>query len=262
MKNSSLLVFALVLCTFNTFAQLNCKTRTTADSTIKTCYHQNKMVSTIECWDKNRYWGNIKGFNNRGQLLFEFHLRRVAGHASAHVSHYTNGQVSKVAFSTHPDGGIQWYAKAITFDEKGNKTGESEDGTDDFGRPLLRGVLPATMDTTRHKPVKPIPQETVVCAVPYFSILQVENETKYPLVVQVKGRTMDDKEKTFTLMPGTKIRPDSVMQAQFFEQPDKSLTVKVNWKSPRRRGTLMVQKELPVNLGKTRSLYRWVVKQQ
>lgn len=249
---------AFMLGNFNVLAQLNCKTRTTADSSIKTCYHQKNVVSTLECWDKNRLWGNIKGFNDRGELLFLFHLRRMAGHASVQLNYYPNGQVSKVAFSTHPDGGIQWYQKGMTFDEKGNKTSETEDGTDDFGRPVLRGII---QDTTQHHPPRHTTNETISCAEPYFSILQIENDTQFPLKIQVNGRRKEEKEKAFTIMPGTKMRPDSVMQAQFFDQPDKYLSVKIDWKKPRKKGNLMIQKEQPITLGKTRTLYRWVVKQ-
>lgn len=83
------------------------------------CYHQNKKIATEETWDKDERFGKIVGYNNVGELLFEFYLRKVGGHGSVQVQYFANGQVQKIHYSSAPDGGIQWYREQLVFDEQG-----------------------------------------------------------------------------------------------------------------------------------------------
>jgi uncharacterized protein YxeA len=109
MKNV-ILLFVCSLFLQISFAQLNCKTTTdTANSTVKKCLHANKKVSTEEIWDEAKRFGTLKLFNNQGAELAVYHLREVGGHASAHLTYHSNGQVAKVEFSDAPDGGIQFF---------------------------------------------------------------------------------------------------------------------------------------------------------
>jgi hypothetical protein len=104
-------------------AQLKGKTSTEKDgATKKQCFHKNKTVSTLETWDKDKRFGNIKAFNNQGKELFSHSLRSVGGHASVQLIYFPNGQLKSVYFSDAPDGGIQYYNSTTQFDELGNQT--------------------------------------------------------------------------------------------------------------------------------------------
>lgn len=120
-------VFLILLQSLPVSAQLKCKTTNQADgSTIKQCFHQNGQISTLESWDKDKRFGNIKGYTNQGKELFSHGLRNVGGHASVSLTYFPNGQLEKVYFSDAPDGGIQFYNSTTRFDEKGNQTEFSE----------------------------------------------------------------------------------------------------------------------------------------
>lgn len=142
-----LLLFQVpVLC-----AQLNCKTVKQADGAeVKQCYHRNGKISIIETWDKDRRSGSLKGFNNKGDEVFFYNLRRIGGHASALLSWYPNGQVKSVNYSDAPDAGIQYYHSTRLFDEAGNQTSFTEDSYDD--KPTV--PEPVLKDTVR--PRKPL----------------------------------------------------------------------------------------------------------
>ncbi len=115
------LIFSLL--SVHCFSQLNCKSTKEKDlSTIKTCKHKNGKVSTIEKWDANKYWGSFEAFNDSGKSIIKYELRKVAGHASVQVNYHANGQISKLEYSSAPDGGIQFYHYIHHYNEKGVQT--------------------------------------------------------------------------------------------------------------------------------------------
>lgn len=89
-------------------------------------YHNNKQISTIEVWDKDKRNGKFLCMNAKGDTLIKYHLRTYGGHASAYVSYFPNGQAKKVELSDAPDGGIQFYNEIIYFDEHGKETYRSD----------------------------------------------------------------------------------------------------------------------------------------
>lgn len=52
--------------------------------------------------------------------MLKWNTRTYAGHASAYFKYHANGGVRVAEYSTHPDGGIQWYKEKIDLDEEGN----------------------------------------------------------------------------------------------------------------------------------------------
>lgn len=72
------------------------------------------------CWDKDKHWGQAVIYNIKGDSTRFWHLRKVAGHASVDVKFHQNGAVSEVNYSSHPDGGIQWYKEWARFNENGD----------------------------------------------------------------------------------------------------------------------------------------------
>lgn len=113
----------VLLQVFLASAQLSCKTTSQPDgAAVKQCFHKNGKVSTVESWDKDKRFGAIKAYNNRGTELFSHALRSVGGHAYVSMTYFPNGQVEKVYFSDAPDGGIQFYNSTTRFDENGNQT--------------------------------------------------------------------------------------------------------------------------------------------
>jgi hypothetical protein len=81
--------------------------------------YRSGQKSLEVCWDKNKYWGIAVVYTTKGDTSRFWGLRKVAGHASIEVKYHANGGVSEVYFSSHPDGGIQWFQEWVNFDENG-----------------------------------------------------------------------------------------------------------------------------------------------
>jgi antitoxin component YwqK of YwqJK toxin-antitoxin module len=104
--------------------------------TLNIRYHSNKSISTEARWDKDLRFGKFKCYDSKGKLLFEYGLRKIAGHASVWAEYYKNGQVRKATLTSAPDGGIQYYHEEYTFDEEGRQTSFIDLSMPD-GRPVL-----------------------------------------------------------------------------------------------------------------------------
>lgn len=145
-------IFILLILTHSQmlFAQLNCKATHQSDgSTLKQSFHKNGKVSTIETWDKDKRFGNLKIFNNQGKELFSRGLRTIGGNASAELTYFPNGQVEKIYFSDAPDGGIQYYYSTTQFDALGNQL-----SFDENKYPYELEILVPIRDTA--KPRRPV----------------------------------------------------------------------------------------------------------
>lgn len=197
------------------FGQLNCKTVTKSDGTAKTCYHKNGTISTLETWDTAKRMGNIKGFNSENKELFSHSLRSFAGHASAELLYYPNGQVSQVKYSTAPDGGIQFYKSTTKFDEQGKQTDFSE-----FKYPddrLITAPQPAPPKEQPKELQQPIKQEVAVCAPVCVDYFEIQNGTTKK--IKLKINTVNDYDVTkksfeIILKPSEKIVFDTLVSAR------------------------------------------------
>jgi antitoxin component YwqK of YwqJK toxin-antitoxin module len=133
------LIVVLLLSSLQIVAQRpkrNLKLQMSPMDTLNIRYHSNKSISTEARWDKDLRFGKFKCYDSKGKLLFEYGLRKIAGHASVWAEYYKNGQVRKATLTSAPDGGIQYYHEEYTFDEEGRQTSYIDLSMPD-GRPVL-----------------------------------------------------------------------------------------------------------------------------
>ena len=97
-------------------------------------YFPNGKVSTFTYIDEDRY-GKALAYNLKGEVIYENRTRSVHGSASVRFTHHENGMIKIARYSSHPDGGIQWYRSTTEFNEKGEKTKEQHDNYEGPGRP-------------------------------------------------------------------------------------------------------------------------------
>ncbi len=167
-------------------AQLNCRTITIADGKTTTCRHANGQPSTIETWDKDNRWGSIKGFDNKGNELFSYGLRRVGGHASANITYHSNGQVKVANFTSQPDGGIQYWHIVHEFNDRGEQTYFADHSMPD-GRPVLRIHREQVEPPVPPQPINPVEEvpQPIICAIPYQSAFSIINHSKKPVTIKL-----------------------------------------------------------------------------
>lgn len=117
------------------FSQINQKTVENDEGWYTYSYHQNGEISTIIFQTKLPGYGAqgyAKAFNYQGELIYEASISRSGLYCSVRFTYFENGTVKSARYSSHPDGGIQWHKKETFFNEKGQKTAESEENWDDF----------------------------------------------------------------------------------------------------------------------------------
>lgn len=219
------LITGLVLVASSTpaVAQYRCQTTESADSITTICYHKNQKPSTIESWNAAKTWGWVRGYDASGNRIFKLGLRKVAGHATANVKYYPNGQVSKVVFRSQPDGGIQYYHTEKEFDEHGRQT-----AFNDYSRPQVLH-MPIHIDRLR-EPLKKEeteptehfvrPKETVKCAIPYVSVFYLANETRKTITLTLRPKSNTRAclpvHHNLRVKPRTTLCVDSVVLAEHF----------------------------------------------
>jgi hypothetical protein len=121
-----LLIFPFAL---KSFSQLNQKYVERQDGAYVYCYHKNGKLSTEEFRNSSSQYmaqGYAKAFDNTGKEIYNQPTSRSGQLSSVIFTYYENGAVKSADYSSHPDGGIQWYKKTTYFDEAGNITGEFE----------------------------------------------------------------------------------------------------------------------------------------
>jgi hypothetical protein len=119
----------------------------------------NGKTSTIAVLKDNRE-GYAKAYNHEGIEIYHSHIRRFGGHASVSFKHHDNGMVKEAHYSSHPDGGIQWYRSWTYFDENGIKTGELHDNWEDRVTVMPTRVVrdsTANPSQPRETPMQPRP---------------------------------------------------------------------------------------------------------
>lgn len=156
-------------------AQLNCSTSKGKDlSLTKTCKHKNGKVSTLEKWDSNSFWGSFEAFTDSGQSIIRYELRKVAGHASVQVKYHANGQISKLEYSSAPDGGLQFYHYIHHYNEKGIQT-EYYNLSQPDGHPVL--FVPEKL--TKNYPTQPTTiTNPKTCAAIALTKYTIQNHTR------------------------------------------------------------------------------------
>lgn len=257
MKNLLLLLFLFYL-NITLFSQYNCKKSVgLKGEEIKSCYHKNKKISTQEIWDNGKKEGKSIGYDSAGKQLYEFYLRTFGGHASAHLSYYVNGQVSKVQFSSAPDGGIQRYNEMIRFDEKGLQL---ERRIEQYPHELM---VPNFTDTGKFvKPIieKLIKQEVVVCASPYLTYFKIKNSTSKNIrmkLIPQKNRWIQLSEKNVLIKSKEFATCDSIILAQRFLEPNEGYLVLLDM--PKRKANKYLILQLETIYENDKRTYQWII---
>lgn len=231
MKNPALFLFpALLLACLPIFAQ-----KTKGDTLIlHREFHKNGKLSAYSYVLKSREMGKARAWNAQGQLIFECETSRIHGHHSAYFEHYPNGAVRKIEESQAPDAGIQWYRAFYTFDEQGNKTGESHQSHDDSPSRFVP-------DELKHR-------ETAVCAPIFSNHLMLRNRSGFPMLVHYTQR---DKKASVTVLPGDSVLLGNYIQAGFFSDPFAEAAIQLQCSSASRnsqRWKFILQKAETVKL--------------
>jgi hypothetical protein len=182
----------------------------------------NGKTSTICVIQDNRE-GYAKAYNLKGEEIYHRYIRRFAGHASVHFTHHPNGMVKKAEYSSHPDGGIQWYRSYTHFDEQGNITSEIEDNWDTrvtipthfrpdsthfqtpqpvnppVPNPLAPDINPQPVQPQTVPNPIPTKPETVQCASIHKNRTEFVNHSKHTLLLSVSHQ---GKDTIVVLKPG------------------------------------------------------------
>jgi len=257
---STTLLALLLFINPTTHAQLNCKTTERNDSTITTCLHASKKPSSVESWDKNRYWGRMTCFDAQGNIIANHQLRRVAGHASVSLRYHPNGQVSSVEYRSAPDGGIQLYHTIQSFDENGNQT-SYEDYSQPDGRPVLRVIIDPQYQPEHKEPaLPPLPKQIVEqCAIPYLTVFRLTNNTRKKIVVNLVplgGQWATLKAYNgYVLKPKQSVLVDSITLAERYLHINDTYSIQViSPKKLNRQPKVVI--DMPIE-GKDRKEYVW-----
>ena len=177
----TLLISALLILSIPVFSQ---------HDTLHIHYFPNGKVSTFSYIDENRY-GKAFAYNFKDEVIYENGTRRIHGSAGVHFSHHANGMVKTAHYSSHPDGGIQWYRTTTTFNEKGEKISEIHDNYEGPGQPSPHVIIETVPQPEKTTPENPsfeeqVPQkspdqtqekEIVVCAAIHQNEVEVINHT-------------------------------------------------------------------------------------
>lgn len=212
--------------------QLSSQTLHTDTGTIVHSYHSNGKVSTTEFWDNEKRWGRMTGFDSQGKELFDYFLRRFAGHSSVYLHYYPNGQVKKAEYSSAPDGGIQFYKIIHHFDETGVQTAYWDLSQPD-GRPVVfyhqekRDEKPAPIPLIE----KPVEKVVMTCATPFMTVFNIANETNRKITVNLISvqnlwKIMPP-HCNVTIPPKTTIAVDSVILAERFLSMEEAYRLEV-----------------------------------
>jgi hypothetical protein len=124
-----LILLSIFSFTLSGFSQLNQKYVEKHDGTYVYCYHKNGKLATEEFRNSSSQYmaqGYAKAFDNAGNEIYYQPTSRSGLLSSVMFTYYENGAVKSAEYSSHPDGGIQWYKKTTYFDEAGKITNEFE----------------------------------------------------------------------------------------------------------------------------------------
>ncbi|HMN05238.1 MAG TPA: hypothetical protein PKD45_05885 [Flavobacteriales bacterium] len=177
-------------------------------------------LSTKEWTDAANRWGRSWAYDREGHMIYQQQTRQFAGHASVDFSYHPNGAVSRAAYSTMPDGGIQWYRSTTTFDEDGKQTGFSEEGWDNDG-PLAPGVV---------QPAKPVFEPGMVYEQRMFTNEYfVVNAYRRPVRVELRPKQTSPaaKDMNATLLKGDTLRGGTYSMGELRVDPLSQVAVNV-----------------------------------
>lgn len=211
-------------------------------------YFPNGVVSTFSYLDDNRE-GKALAYNFEGELIYEKHIRRIHGSASVSFSHYKNGMVFKANYSSHPDGGIQWYRTYTTFNEKGEVISEFNDNYEGPWDNRITLPQPDKKEEVilREQPTKPKPktpnqeQETMKCAAIHENLIEVINHTRFRIEVTFIYKNQDT---TTLLKPGENLNGPTYISAEVSRPINESVNFRFTPKRKRKNIIQLVENKI------------------
>ncbi len=146
-------------------------------------YFKNGKISTTSCYFADKYGGQALAYNQKGEIIGEWHVSRMHQLSSVHFTYHANGGVYKAEYSSHPDAGIQWYRSTTTYNEAGVKVDFWQMSHDD----LVTFYDPNKIDLP---PSNPPPSYNN-----YTSELWIDNRSNRNLIVRWKPKSASNFEE-------------------------------------------------------------------
>lgn len=165
-------------------------------------FFTNKKLSTKTCLDKEKHKGKAYAYNQKGEIIGQWEISRMHMYSSVHFTYHENGGVKNASYSSHPDGGIQWYKSNTSFDENGNQINFSEESHDDFEKHIKN--IPTVKPEEKQKEEKIQQDKTEVATIRKMSYLWVENTTKKKLLITYYDKNTFKNEDTVWVNAGEK----------------------------------------------------------
>lgn len=184
-------------------------------------YFTNKKISTKQCTDSSRRQGKAYAYNLEGKIIGEWELSRMHMYSSVNFTFHANGAVHKAKYSSHPDGGIQWYRSTTTFNDKGEKTDfweESNESENDLfgpGKPSKPNII----KEEKPKEEKVQQDQTEIAPIRKMSFMWVENTTKKKLLITYYDKNTFNNEDTVWVNAGEKKKIILKMDNREFKDP-------------------------------------------
>lgn len=198
-------------------------------------YFKNGKKATSQCYDTDNRWGQARAYTDKGAVIYEKELRKIAGHSSVQFSFYENGAVKRAEWSSAPDAGIQWYRTYTDFAPDGTVTSEVHDSYDNgpgTTAPFKRQEYITPPSPTVSPTPAPSKPTTIGCAVIYSSEFWFINTTPYSVVVTATHKHRNNEMNSITLRPRQSAKGGQVIQAQYFDDPAKQYDFSVRAVKP------------------------------
>ena len=183
-------------------------------------------ISTISILTDNR-WGYSAAYNRQGKEIYRSEIRRVGGSSGVTFKHYPSGAVMQASYSSHPDGGIQWYKSYTYFDDDGNVTKKEEDSYERLISPSYTitikdsthmqpppAITPVVLPTKKVQDTIPEvapKKEIVACASLHQNQVWLVNHSRKTIYVTIEQRGITETHK---LKPGSKLEGPKYVSAE------------------------------------------------
>lgn len=238
-----------------TFVVLISFLSTAQQDTIHIHYFPNGKVSTFTYIVDQRE-GKALAYNLAGEIIYEKGVRRIYGSSGVNFTHHPNGMVHKANYSSHPDGGIQWYRTYTEFNDKGELIKEVEDNYEGPGRPsphILRmnpnETLPKQQPAPTIKEKEPNPKkETVTCATIHQNLVEVVNHTNFKIEVTF---IYQNKDTVMVLNQGEKASGPTFISAEVSRPVKENITFRFS-PTKRRKNVIEIIKTNQLEQYKTK----------
>jgi hypothetical protein len=231
------------ICFFIVFPLLHVYAQKPAENCSLRMFKQTNAISAKECWDEDKRFGFFEAFDGHGNSIGKWNLSRMHQYSSVQVSYHPNGAVAKVRYSSHPDGGIQWFRSETGFDSTGKQIAFWEDSHDRTSTLVVPAPQPP-------KPGGPPVQEIVEEAPLKVSELWLVNTTPDSLHLSVKGA---GRNFEVHLAPGAWRKLLDWPMPGHFADPKPN----IRFKTLSGRGEISKQAWIQEEGGRKRYLYTW-----